>query len=200
MKFEIKRQESYSRGELLLRTFFGAFYIALPHAFVLMFLGIWSGIINFIAFWTILFTGKYPESMWEFQVKYIRWNTRLSASLMNLVDGYPAFGLDSEHPNVVFEVEYPDELSRGDLLLKAFFGFIYVIIPHVFVLYFRMIATMVVNAIAFWVVLFTGNYPEGMHKFVVETLRWSTRLNLYYGNWMSDKYPPFNGRPDEDQA
>jgi hypothetical protein len=31
MKFGIKHQESYSRGELILRTLFGAFYMALPH-------------------------------------------------------------------------------------------------------------------------------------------------------------------------
>lgn len=200
MKFEIIRQESYSRGELLLRTFFGYFYIVIPHAFVLMFLGIWSAIINFIAFWSILFTGKYPQGMFDFQVKYIKWSTRLSASLMNLVDGYPQFGLDSEHPNVNIEIPYPESLSRGDLLLKTFFGFFYVLIPHVFVLYFRLIATAFVNFIAWWSILFTGNYPEGMHNFVVGTLRWSLRLQLYMGFLLTDKYPPFNGRPDEDQA
>jgi len=57
MKIGIRHQESYSRGELLLRTFFGAFYIAIPHFLVLIFLFIGSAIINFITFWAILITG-----------------------------------------------------------------------------------------------------------------------------------------------
>ena len=61
MKLTIKHQEKYSRGELLLRTIFGALYIYLPHGFILMFVGLWGGILQFVAFWVILFTGRYPQ-------------------------------------------------------------------------------------------------------------------------------------------
>ena len=47
LTFEIKHQEQYSRGELLLRSFFGFIYIALPHAFLLMFVGIASQVLAF---------------------------------------------------------------------------------------------------------------------------------------------------------
>src|SRR5690606_19685506 len=96
MILEITNQEQYSRGELLLRTLFGWLYIALPHIFILMFIAIASQVLTFIAFWVILFTGSYPESFFEFQVKAFRWNTRLNARLWNLCDGYPAFGLSAE--------------------------------------------------------------------------------------------------------
>ena len=43
MKLTVKHQESYSRGELLLRTFFGIFYIVIPHMFALWFMGIAAG-------------------------------------------------------------------------------------------------------------------------------------------------------------
>ncbi|MFC2155921.1 hypothetical protein ACFLRB_05480 [Acidobacteriota bacterium] len=62
MKLTIKHQESYSRGELLLRTFFGWIYIVIPHDFALWLVGIWAGILSFLAWWVILFTGKYPQS------------------------------------------------------------------------------------------------------------------------------------------
>ncbi len=199
MKFEIIRQDSYSRGQLLLRTFFGWLYIGIPHGFILFFLSIWSGIINFIAFWSILFSGKYPESLFGFQVKLMRWNTRLSAVLMNLVDGYPGIGLEKDHPNVEFDIKYPESLSRGDLILKVLFGWLYVAIPHFFALFFRMILTYIYIFIAWWTVLFTGNYPENMHKFNVGTLRWAMRLQVYLVYLMHDKYPPFNGKPDEEQ-
>ena len=63
MKLEIKLQDRYSRGELLLRTIFGWLYILLPHTFVLFFVSIWGGILKFIAFFSVLFTGRYPQSI-----------------------------------------------------------------------------------------------------------------------------------------
>ncbi len=196
MKFDIIRQEKYSRGQLLLRTFFGVFYIALPHMVVLSILGIWSQIIVLIAFFSILITGKYPRSMYEFQVKFLRWYMRVDARLLNLLDGYPKFGLNAEDPNVILDVEYPEHLSVGDLLLKVFFGWIYVLIPHLVGLFIRLLVTEIVIVIAWFAVLFTGKYPEGMHRFVVGTLRWALRLQMYQFLLMTDKYPPLHGRPE----
>lgn len=197
MRFEIKYQESYSRGELLLRSFLGFFYIMIPHAFLLAFIGIWGAILGLISFWVILFTGKYPQSFFEFQVSLIRWQMRVTARYYNLSDGYPAFGLDVQDEYTNFELEYPETISRGITLLRTFFGVFYVIIPHGFILIFRSFATAILSILAFWVVLFTGNYPKSWHEFNVGTLRWSTRVNLYMGN-MCDVYPPFSGKPDSE--
>ena len=61
MKLTITHQERYSRGELLLRTLFGWLYIALPHGLVLLFVGLWGAILQFVAFWVILFTGRITQ-------------------------------------------------------------------------------------------------------------------------------------------
>lgn len=191
MTFDIKHQEQLSRGELLLRTFFGIFYIALPHGFVLFFMGLWGAILGFISFWIILFTGRYPQSFFEYQVGLMRWRARLQARMWNLVDGYPAFGIDSKDENIVLEVPYPEKLSRGTLLLKLFFGWLYVIIPHVFVLYFLILGAMFVLFINWFSILFTGKVSKSLHDYLVGVLRWSNRLGLYMGN-MTDTYPPFS--------
>lgn len=196
MKFEINYQESYSRGELLLRTFLGYFYILIPHAFLLFFMGLWGAILSFISFWVILFTGKYPQSFFEYQVGLLQWSTRINARFYNLSDGYPAFGISATDDYTKVEVEYPESISRGITLLRLFFGFFYVLIPHGFILFFRSIATMFLVFLSFWVVLFTGSYPKGWHDFNVGTLRWSIRVSLYLSN-MCDTYPPFSGKPDE---
>ena len=195
MEFNIVRQDSYSRGELLLRTFFGALYIAAPHVIVLMFIGIWANIVHFIAWWTILFTGRYPESFFEFNVKLLSWNMRLNASLNNLVDGYPAIGLSGSHPGVSLRVTQPESLSRAKLLLRTFLGIFYVIIPHGICLYGRLIATGFLQMLSWWSILFTGNIPASWFEFNVGTLRWTVRLNLYMTN-MTDVYPPFSGKPN----
>ena len=179
MKLSVTYQENYSRGELLLRTFFGFFYMTLPHMFLLIFFSIWSGILTFISFWVILFTGRYPESFFEFQVKLIRWNVRLNARRANLVDGYPAFYTDGVDDKTSFDMAYPESLSRGTLLLKAFLGWLYCAIPHGFILIFRTIWGAILSFIAWWVVLFTGKYPQSTHEYNVGTMRWGIRLNAY---------------------
>jgi len=193
MNFEVKHQETYSRGELLLRSIFGYIYIVIPHMFILMFLGIWSQILTFISFWVILFTGSYPESFFNFQVNLMKWSTRVNLRLYNLSDGYPAFGLEVEDDAFTLDIPYPETLSRGMALVKMLFGAFYVGIPHGFILIFRMIATMVLLFLAFWAVLFTGEYPESWHRFNVGTLRWTLRVNLYL-LFMTDDYPPFTGK------
>ncbi|MBN9295303.1 MAG: DUF4389 domain-containing protein, partial [Flavobacteriia bacterium] len=99
MKIDVRLQESYSRGELLLRTFFGLFYIIIPHAFCLLFLGIANMFVKLIAFWAILITGKMPRGIFDFQLNMIRWGLRLNARMMNLSDGYPAIGLNKTDNN-----------------------------------------------------------------------------------------------------
>jgi len=192
MKLTINYQDNYSRSELLTRTFFGFFYITLPHTFLLIFCQIWSSILSFIAFWAILFTGRYPESFFEYQVNMLKWSVRLQARSKNMTDGYPAFFPSGSDDATNFEMSYPENLSRGTLLLKAFFGIFYCILPHAFMLFFRIIWSAILSFIAWWVVLFTGKYPQSTHEYNKGTILWTLRLNAYIRN-MTDQYPPFNG-------
>lgn len=193
MNITVAHKESYSRGELLLRTLFGPIYIVIPHTIVLMFVMFWSEILAFATFWIALFTGSIPEGIFSFQVRALSWSYRLSASLMNLVDGYPPIGLNQSLEGVAFEVERPERVSRGSVLLRTIFGALYVGIPHGFALGFRTIGTQVLLFLAFWAVLFTGKYPEKWHAFNVGTLRWTQRLTLYM-LYFTDQYPPFSGK------
>lgn len=199
MILEIKHQERYSRGELLLRSIFGYFYIVLPHTFVLLFVGLAAAVLQFLAFWVILFTGRYPESWFEFQVKYMRWNLRLNARMFNMADGYPRFGLNAEDEHVKFEVPYPEKISRSLVVLRLFFGWLYVLIPHGFILFFLALVSWVVMFIAWWAILITAKYPKSLFDYMMNYIRWSQRVSLYLG-YMTDTYPPFNGDPDTPAA
>jgi hypothetical protein len=193
MKLTVTHQERYSRGQLLLRTVLGWLYIGIPHGFLLAFVAIWSGVLTFITFWAALFTGRFPKGIFEWQVGFQNWYLRVSASLSNLVDGYPAFAVKGTSDKVKLEVPYPERVNRGLVVLRALLGVFYVWIPHGICLFGRGIATAVLEFLAWWVVLFTGNYPERWHAFNVGTLRWSTRAGLYMG-FMTDTYPRFSGQ------
>lgn len=201
MTFDIKHQESYSRGELLLRSFFGFFYILIPHGILIYILMIGLMFVKFVTFWTILFTGKFSKGMFDYNVKMNRYMLRLQARLLNLSDGYPAFGLNGTDTQTTFDVKYQEDVSRGSMLVRAFFGMFYVGIPHMFILMFRMIGVYFCSFIGFWSILFTGNYPKGMFDFVVKTFRWQARVNLYLG-YMIHEYPKFTGEvlPGENEG
>ncbi len=194
LNYDILHQERFSRGELLLRSFFGWLYIGIPHYFLLFFVFLASLFVILIAWWVVLFTGRYPRALFDFIVRLYRWEARVEARVMHLADGYPDFGLKKTDPRVVFDIPYPESLSRGHLLLRTFFGWLYCAIPHGLVLLFRGIATFVLMILAWWAVLFTGKYPKSWHEFNVGTLRWNLRLNIYL-LFLSDQYPPFSGKP-----
>ncbi|MGX7678911.1 DUF4389 domain-containing protein [Jatrophihabitans sp. DSM 45814] len=65
------------------------------------------------------------------------------------------------------------------------------LIPAFIVLYFVGIVMFIVAWIAQIAVAFTGNYPEGMRRFVAGSLQWQTRASAYLLG-LTDKYPPFS--------
>ena len=189
----ITHQETYSRGQLLLRTFLGIIYLILPHAVCLMFLGLAMNVCTLIAWFAILFTGSYPAGIYNFVVSVHQWSVRWMARVLNLMDGYPAFGMGNQGDGVSLEIVRPATSSRLHCVLRIFSG-IYVGVPHGICLVFRQIAGSVLLVVAFFAVLFTGKCPKGMHDFQVGNIRWGLRVMAYI-TMLSDRYPPFSGKP-----
>jgi hypothetical protein len=92
------------------------------------------------------------------------------------IKGYP----------ITFNAVYNEKMSR----LTTFFRGL-LLIPHLIVLYFLEIAAGIIWVIAWFVILFTGNYPKGLYNFSVGFMRWMTRVGAY-GFLLTDKYPPFS--------
>ena len=88
---------------------------------------------------------------------------------------------------------YPDarnDLNRWLPLVKWLLA-----IPHYIVLIFLDIAAVVVAVVAWFAILFTGRYPQGMFDFVVGVLRWNLRVTAYAFLLVTDRYPPFSLSP-----
>jgi len=68
-------------------------------------------------------------------------------------------------------------------------------IPHYVVLLFLWLAGFVCVIIAWFAILFTGRYPEGLFEFVVGVIRWGNRVLGYAFILVTDEYPPFRLDP-----
>ncbi|MGE3062881.1 MAG: DUF4389 domain-containing protein [bacterium] len=191
IKFNVAYPQDLSRGKLLLKTFLGWLYIGIPQGIVLSVLGFIAGIMSFFAWWAILFTGKYPKGMFDFVLNVMKWGYRVTAYMGLMTDVIPPYAFDSPESPVKLEVVYPESLSRGKLLLKTFFGWLYVGIPHGIILGVLGTLAELIIFICWWIILFTGKFPEGMFKLVVGCFRWATRVAVYCG-LMTDEYPPFS--------
>jgi hypothetical protein len=67
---------------------------AIPHMIALLFVVVAWCVTTVIAWFAILFTGRYPKALYEFGVGALRWRLRVEAYLLLLVDDYPPFSLE----------------------------------------------------------------------------------------------------------
>jgi len=167
--------------------------LLIPHLIIVYFLQIVASIIYLIATVAILFTGRYPRGLFNFYVGYSRWNNNVTGYLVSAYDKYPAFSMDAQNDYPLsYSVDYPENLNR--ILNFPIFGLfikLILLVPHLIIVYFLALAAMIVLIIAQFAILFTGSFPEGMHKFVIGVGRWNARMGGYMVA-MTDKYPPFS--------
>jgi hypothetical protein len=150
-----------------------------------------------VAGFSILFTGRYPRSIFEFNLGVMRWTWRVSFYALSAfgTDRYPPFSLrpEPDYP-AVFSVDYPEHHSRGLVLVKWWL----LALPHYLVVGVfaggwhiaggGLIALLAL--IAAVVLAVRGRYPESIFDFVMGMNRWCYRV-LAYAALMRDEYPPF---------
>jgi hypothetical protein len=183
VRFDVEYPERLSRWKIFVKRL-----LVIPHLIIVWLLQSVAGVLGVIAFFSILFTKKWPPGLFDFMLQIERWTMNTVVYALTLQrDEYPPFsGEPGEYP-VRLEVDYDEDLSRWLIFVKWL-----LILPHLFVLAFLAIAAFVVVFIAFFAILFTGRYPHGMFDFVTGVLRWSIRVYAY-GHWlMTDRYPPFS--------
>ncbi|WP_435613338.1 DUF4389 domain-containing protein [Streptomyces sp. bgisy159] len=175
--------------------------LAIPHYIVLFFLWIAFMLVTVVAFFAILITGRYPRSLFEFNVGVLRWNWRVSyyAHTALGTDQYPPFTL-SDVPDYParFDVVYPERLSRGLVLVKWWLLAIpqYVVVGILVGgwgnddswLYSGLIPYL--SLVAVVILAFRARYPEPLFDFLLGLVRWAARVAVYAA-LMTDQYPPF---------
>ena len=185
--------------------------LAIPHFIVLFFLWIAFAVVTVIAFFAIVFTGRYPRPLFGFNLGVLRWSWRVGYYAYSALgtDRYPPFSLaeEQDYP-ATLDVAYPERLSRGLVLVKWWL----LAIPQ------YAIAAVFAGGAAYtatgasrhaWqadalsggligllvcfaaiTLLVAGRYPRGLYDFVIGMNRWVLRV-IAYAALMTDAYPPF---------
>jgi hypothetical protein len=163
--------------------------LAAPHYPILIALYLVYPVLTFVAGVAILFTGRYPRLIFDFNVGVLRWSWRVMNFRfpMNSTDKYPPFTLASrpDYPGDL-EVDYPEQLTKWAVLVKSWL----LAAPQILICWAMLPLLHVVCYVAALSLLCTGTIHPGMFDFLMGMVRWRYRVAVYV-SLMRDEYPPF---------
>jgi hypothetical protein len=176
----------YVKRRSRLTTFF-RYPLAIPHMFVLLLYGVVVYVVLILSWFALLFTARWPESMYSFTAGFLRYLTRLSAYLYLGVDQYPPFsGADDPNYPVRIAIAPPlDHYSR----LKVFFRPLYAILPYI-IRYALGLVLSIVAVFSWFAIVITGSQPEGLQNALNFCLRYTTQSDALL-MLITETYPPF---------
>ena len=191
LSFKGELTEPLSRWLWLVKWF-----LLIPHFIVLIFLWLAFVVTWLISLFAILFTGKYPRGLFDFNVGVLRWTWRVSFYGYGALgtDKYPPFTLKAGGYPADLEVTYPEKLSQGLVLVKWWLlAFPQYVVVGIFqggwgIRYGGLVFVLAIFGAV--VLLFKGKYPRDMFDFVMGMNRWSYRVAIY-SSLTTDQYPPF---------
>ncbi len=165
--------------------------LAIPHLLVVSVLQIVYGVLAVVSFFTVLFTRRVPDGIFGIQAMIDRYEWRVNTYTMFMRDEYPPFSFETVAADdgidpARYSIADPGEMNRWLPLIKGL-----MLIPHLLVLIVLGIGAFFVWIAAFFAVLFTGMYPEGMRGYLIGVARWTDRVQAY-GSFRTDVYPPFS--------
>jgi hypothetical protein len=181
--YDVEFVEERSR----LTTFF-RLLLVIPLWIMGFFIAIAAYFCVWIAWFAILFTGRYPEGLYNFVAKSVRFGGRVQSYQALAVDPYPPFDLD-EHP------EYPVRIpiappKESYSRVKTFFRII-IGIPVILINYALGIVAQIAGLIAWFWIVFTGKQNEGLHNAIKLGTAYQVRTSAYFA-LLTEDWPPFS--------
>ncbi len=162
--------------------------LAVPHYPILIVLYVMYPVLTVVAGIAILFTGRYPRTIFDFNVGVLRWSWRVMNYRfpMNSTDRYPPFTLAArpDYPGEL-DVDYPEQLTHWAVLVKLLLA-----LPQIIICWAMEPLLQVLAVISAVRLLARGTVSQGMFDLLMGIVRWRYRVAVYV-SLMCDEYPPF---------
>jgi hypothetical protein len=174
-------------GRNRLTTFFRSL-VSIPWFIVAALYGFVATFAIIIAWFALVFTGRYPEGLYNFVAGYVRMISRVNAFHYLATDEWPPFN-GEDNPSYPVRIGIPPpqpEYSRLKVLFRIIVG-----IPVILLSYVQALIALVIAIIGWFAILFTGKLSEGLFSPLRSALAYQTRATTYFG-LITEDYPPFS--------
>jgi Domain of unknown function (DUF4389) len=184
--YPVTFQADYVPERSRLTTFF-RLLLAIPHYIVLALWGIGVFFAVVAAWFALLFTGRWPQGLYDFTAGFLRYYTRVSGYTWLLTDPYPPFsGGDEPSYPVRLHVGPPlPEYNRLKVLLRIFYA-----IPAALIVYVMNIVVQLASVASWFVIVITGKQPKGLQDVIGLCLSYTMRAYALFF-LVTETYPPF---------
>jgi hypothetical protein len=180
-RYVIEYVEKRSR----LTTFF-RWLLAIPHMIVLTVWAFIAELAVIVAWFALVFTGRYPEGLYNFVAGFLRYSAAVSGYIYLLTDPYPPFSGETGDYPTRLELGTPlPEYSRLKVLLRIF-----LIIPVYIIRYAMNIVAFLGAFIAWFVIVITGKQPKGLQDMIELGVSYSIRADAYFF-LLTEDWPAF---------
>ncbi len=164
------------------------YIVSIPWQIVAYIWGIAAYVVTFFAWFVLVFTGRYPDGIYDFNVKYLRMSSRVNAFYLLGTDEWPPFhgDPDDNYPVRIGAAPALAEYSRMKVLFRLIIG-----IPVYLLAIVQGLIAFVIAIVAWFAILFTGKFPEGMFSAFRAALVYTTRAAAYF-LLLTEEWPPFS--------
>jgi Domain of unknown function (DUF4389) len=185
--YPVAYEADYVERRGRLSTFF-RYLLTLPWMIVAIFWGIGALVCAVLAWFAIVFTGRYPQGLYDFVGQALRFNARVNAFYYLMTDAFPPFG-GGEEPGYPIRLTFDPALerySRWKTALRLILG-----IPVLIVAYLMGILVAIVGVLSWIVIVVIGKHPQGLFDVMKLGLAYVARANAYF-LLVTEAYPPLS--------
>jgi hypothetical protein len=185
--YPIGYQADYAEERSRLTTFF-RLILAIPVLIVGVVYTIGAVVAIVIAWFALLFTGRYPEGLYNFSAGVLRYTTRMNAYTRLLTDVYPPFDM-GEHPEYPVRVAIApakESYSRVKVLFRIILA-----IPVMLISYALNILVEVCSFLAWVLIVVTGKQNKSLQDAINLGTGYAARAGGYF-SLMAEDWPPFS--------
>ena len=185
MPYPVTFEADYVEKRSRLTTFF-RWLLVIPQFIVMAFYGLAAAVVVIIAWFALVFTGRWPRGMYDFVAGFFRYSTAVHGYWFLLTDDYPPFGPDVDSYPVRLNIASPqDEYSRLKVLFRIILA-----IPVYIIAYAMNIVAQVGAFLAWFAIVVLGRQPKGLQDMIVLGLSYQQRGYAYMA-LLTEDWPPF---------